>query len=68
MRRLLGRLGVRGGVAVGLTAAVLLTVVIAQFIGGGTDRDRYPDTGTPPFSTVEPTAGDDSEVIPPQSA
>jgi hypothetical protein len=69
MRRLLGRLGVRGGVAVGLAAAVLLTVAIAQLAGGGSDRGPYfPDSGTQPFSTADPTAGDDSEVGPTQSA
>lgn len=61
MRGLLGRLGLRGGAAVGLILLVLLVVAIARLAGGGTaPLDFMP--GSEPSITVNPTEGDDGEV------
>jgi len=61
MRRLLGRFGVRGGVAVGLAILILAAVALARVAGGGAQPNDY-TAGTLPASTVDPTAGDDGEA------
>jgi hypothetical protein len=62
MRATLARLGVRGGLAIGLVVVVVVVVGVAKLIGG---RDT-PIQLSQPTSTVsvDPTAGDDAEVVP----
>jgi hypothetical protein len=67
MRSLLGRLGARGGAAIGLVLLVLAVVGIAQLIGGGSRPPVLAPEGQPPM-TVDPTEGDDAEVAPTPTA
>jgi hypothetical protein len=61
MRATLGRLGVRGGVAVGLALLVVAIVGVAKLAGG---RNSPVQQVTEPTSaaSVDATAGDDAEV------
>ena len=67
MRSLLSRLGVRGGVAIGLALLVLGVVAIAQLAGGGSRAPVIPPQAQPSI-TVDPTEGDDAEVAPTPTA
>ena len=64
MFRALGRVGVRIGLAVGLVLIIVGIVVAARF--GGNRAYDNPDYANEPgtSSTVDPTAGDDAEVLP----
>ena len=61
MRSLLGRLAVRGCVAIVLVILVLAAVALARLAGGSARPNEY-GAGTAPASTVDPTLGDDGEV------
>jgi hypothetical protein len=61
VRSLLGRLGLRGGLVIGLAVLVLAIVAVARFAARGTETPSY-TADVPATSTVNPTAGDDSEV------
>jgi hypothetical protein len=61
---LLSRLGVRGGIVVGLVILVLGVVAVARLAGSPPGAQTY-SSGPQPTSTIDPTAGDDAEV--PQS-
>jgi hypothetical protein len=67
MRSLLGRLGARGGAAIGLVLLILLVLGIAQLVGGGARPPLLAPEGQPSV-TVDPTEGDDGEVAPTPSA
>jgi hypothetical protein len=61
MRDLLGRLGVRGAVVVGLVVLVLGVVAVARLAGSPQGTQSY-SSGPQATSTVDPTAGDDGEM------
>jgi hypothetical protein len=60
MARLLRRLGLRGGVSVGLLLIVVAVVMIAK-LAGEDSRARYPQPA-PALPTVDPTAGNDGVI------
>jgi hypothetical protein len=66
VRGLLGRLGVRGGIVVGLAVLVLAIVAIARVAGRGSDTAPYASDVTA-TSTIDPTSGDDGEVASPSA-
>jgi hypothetical protein len=62
MRRLLRSVGLRGGLAFGITLLVLAVVLVAKL--GRQDSDVAPYIPViQPTSTVDPTSGDDAEVV-----
>jgi hypothetical protein len=67
VRSLLGRLGARGGAAVGLIIVVLAVVAIARLVDDGPATPPF-NPGAQPSITVDPTEGDDGEVAPTPTA
>jgi hypothetical protein len=67
VRGLLSRLGIRGGAVVGLLLVVAVTVAVARLVGGADAGANY-SPGQPPTITVDPTEGDDGEVLATPSA
>jgi hypothetical protein len=59
--RLLGRVGLRGGIAIGLILLVAAVVAIGKLAGNRTDGRPYVPV-VEPTSTVDPNSGDDAEV------
>jgi hypothetical protein len=60
--RLLGRVGLRGAIAIGLIFLVAAVVAIGKLSGNRTDSNPYVPV-LEPTSTVDPTSGDDAEVV-----
>ena len=54
----------RLGVAIVLTVLIVGVIAVAKLTGAGTNRPLYPNVAGP-TSTVDPTAGDDGEVVVP---
>jgi cell division septation protein DedD len=62
MRAMLGRLGVRGGVAAGLALVIVAVIVIAKLVGGQAAPIQRSVDPTAAVS-VDSTSGDDAEVV-----
>lgn len=63
MRRLLDRIGVRGGVTLGLILLVAAVVAIGRLVGGPTNPPAYEGRPEPSATvTAGPTAADDGAV------
>ena len=67
MRRLLGRVGARTGISVGLILLVAAVVAIGR-LAGGTAPPRAPADAETSSPSVDATIGDDAEVAPSQSS
>jgi hypothetical protein len=67
MRRLLGRVGARTGISVGLILLVAAVVAIGRLAGGNAPPRLPTDAGTSSPS-VDASVGDDAEVAPSQSS
>jgi hypothetical protein len=63
MRSLLGRIGARVGVAVVLVILIAGVLAIAKLAGSGRSQPIVPRVEGP-TSSIDPTAGDDAEVVP----
>jgi len=58
---LLGRVGLRGGIAIGLILLVAAVVAIGKLAGSRSTSDPFVPV-VEPTSTVDPTSGDDAEA------